>query len=191
MDPERSIYDVIMLDNAVKAAQEWSKANGNNTLILVTADHSHPVSVIGTVNDAAPGPEMRNKVGIYEDAGFPNYPAPDDDGYPGTVDVSRRIRLVFGATPDYYDTFQPFMDGEFVPAIKNADGIMVANEKYKDIPGAVLRVGNLPNKGPRAANQGVHSGDEVILTAMGPGAERVHGQMENSDLFRIMAEALA
>jgi len=26
---------------------------------------------------------------------------------------------------------------------------------------------------------------------MGPGAERVHGQMENSDLFRIMAEALA
>jgi alkaline phosphatase len=26
---------------------------------------------------------------------------------------------------------------------------------------------------------------------MGPGAERVHGQMENSDLFRIMAEALS
>ena len=191
MDPERAIYDTIMLDNAVRQAKDWSKANGNNTLILVTADHAHPVSVIGTVNDASPEPEMRNKVGIYEDAGFPNYPTPNADGYPDRVDVSRRIRLVFGATPDYYDTFQPFLDGEFVPAVKNAEGIMVANEKYKDVPGAVLRPGNLPNKGARAANQGVHSGDDVILTAMGPGAEKVRGQMENTDLFRIIAEALA
>ena len=191
LDPERAIYDTIMLDNAVQLAKDWAKANGNNTLILVTADHSHPVSVIGTVNDEVPGTEMRNKVGIYEAAGFPNYPAPDAEGYPDKVDVSRRIRLVFGATPDYYDTFRPFMDGEFVPALKNADGVMVANDKYKDVPGAVLREGNLPNKGPRAANQGVHSGDDVILTAMGPGAEKVRGQMENTDLFRIMADALA
>lgn len=191
MDPERAIYDTIMLDNAVRQARDWATANGNNTLILVTADHSHPVSVIGTVNDEAPGPDMRNKVGIYEDAGFPNYPVPGADGYPGKVDVSRRIRLVFGATPDYYDTFVPFLDGEFVPALKNSEGIMVANEKYKDIPGAVLRTGNLPNKGGRAANQGVHSGDDVILTAMGPGAEKVRGQMENTDLFRVIAEALA
>jgi len=190
MDAERSIYDVIMLDNAVKAAQDWAKANGNNTMILVTADHSHPVSVIGTVNDNVVADEMRNKVGTYQEAGFPDYQR-NDEGYPVSVDVPRRLRFVFGATPDYYDTFKPFLDGEFVPAIKNADGTMVANEKYKDIPGAVLRVGNLPNKGPSAANQGVHSGDDVILTAMGPGAERVHGQMENSDLFRIMAEALS
>lgn len=190
MDPERAIFDTIMLDNAVKKAKDWAKANGNNTLILVTADHSHPVSVIGTVDDNSPEAEMRNKVGIYEGAGIPDY-QPNDEGYPVSVDVPRRLRFVFGATPDYYDTFRPFLDGEFVPAIKNADGVMVANEKYKDIPGAVLRVGNLPNKGPRAANQGIHSGDDVILTAMGPGAERVRGQMENSDLFRIIAEALS
>ena len=191
LDPERAIYDTIMLDNAVQLAKDWARANGNNTLILVTADHTHPVSVIGTVDDDAPGSEMRNKVGLYEAAGFPNYPAPDAEGYPNKVDVSRRIRLVFGATPDYYDTFTPFMDGEFIPAIKDADGVMVANDKYKNVPGAVLREGNLPNKGPRAANQGVHSGDDVILTAMGPGAERVRGQMENTDLFRIIADALA
>jgi alkaline phosphatase len=191
MDPERAIYDTIMLDDAVRLAKDWAKANGDNTLILVTADHAHPVSVIGTVNDEAPATEMRNKVSIYEDAGYPNYPAADADGYPEKVDVSRRIRLVFGATPDYYDTFQPFMDGEFVPAIKNADGVMVANDKYKDVPGAVLREGNLPNIGPRAANQGVHSGDDVIVTAMGPGAEKVRGQMENTELFRVIADALA
>lgn len=191
MDPERAIYDTIMLDDAVKAAQEWDKKNGGKTLILVTADHTHGVSLVGTVDDDKPGSEMRNKVGVYASAGFPNYPAPDADGYPNKVDVSRRLRLVFGSTPDYYDTYQPFIDGEFVPAIKNGDGVMVANEKYKDVPGAVLRVGNLPNSGPDAANQGVHTGDDVVLTAQGPGAQRVHGQLENSDLFRVMAEALA
>ncbi len=191
LDPERAIYDTIMLDVAVKQAKEWAKANGNNTLILVTSDHSHAVSVIGTVNDEEPGVDMRDKVETYAEAGFPNYPAPDAQGYPGKVDVSRRLRMTFGAYPDHYDTFRPFMDGEFVPTLRNADGLMVANEKYKAVPGAVLREGNLPNKGARASNSGVHSGDDVVLTASGPGADKVHGQMENTELFRIMADALA
>jgi alkaline phosphatase len=191
MDPERAIYDAIMLDNAVKAAKDWAKAHGDNTLILVTADHAHPVSVIGTVDDDTAATEMRNKVGLYAAAGFPNYPAPNPEGYPDKVDVSRRVRLVFGAYPDYYDTFRPFLDGENVPALKGKDGVVVANDKYKDVPGAVLRVGNLPNSGHEAATQGIHSGDDVILTAMGPGAERVHGQMENTEVFRVIAEALA
>ena len=191
MDAERAIYDTIMLDQAVAEAKRWSQANGNNTLILVTADHAHGVSVVGTVNDEAPGNDMRNKIGTYEDAGFPNYPAPNAEGYPDKVDVSKRLRLVFANTPDYYETFRPYLDGENVPAIKNADGVMVANEKYKDVPGAVFRTGNLPNTGPRGANQGVHTGDDVVLTAGGPGSAAVHGQMENTDLFRVVADALA
>lgn len=191
LDPERAVYDTIMLDSAVKQAKEWAKANGNNTLILVTADHAHAVSVVGTVNDDEPGADMRNKIGTYDKAGFPNYPAPDAEGYPNKVDVSRRLRLTFGSYPDHYDTFRPFMDGEFVPTIRNADGVMVANEKYKSVPGAVLREGNLPNKGARASNSGVHTGDDVVLTAMGPGAEKVHGLMENTEVFRVIAEALA
>jgi alkaline phosphatase len=191
LDPERAVYDTIMLDSAVKQAKEWAKANGNNTLILVTADHAHAVSVVGTVNDDEPGADMRNKIGTYDKAGFPNYPAPDAEGYPNKVDVSRRLRLTFGSYPDHYDTFRPFMDGEFVPTIRNADGVMVANEKYKSVPGAVLREGNLPNKGSRASNSGVHTGDDVVLTAIGPGAEKVHGLMENTEVFRVIAEALA
>jgi alkaline phosphatase len=191
LDAERSMYDAIMLDSAVKQAKNWAKAHGDNTLILVTADHSHAVSVVGTVDDTKPGTEMRNKIGTYNEAGFPNYPAPDADGYPNKVDVSRRLRLIFGSYPDHYDTFAPHMDGEFVPALRNSEGVMVANEKYKNEPGAELRVGNLPNKGAAAANSGVHTGDDVVLTAMGPGAGKVHGLMENTDLFRVIAEALA
>jgi alkaline phosphatase len=36
----------------------------------------------------------------------------------------------------------------------------------------------------------VHSGEDVILTAIGPGSERVHGQLDNTEVFRIIADAL-
>jgi alkaline phosphatase len=36
----------------------------------------------------------------------------------------------------------------------------------------------------------VHSGEDVILTAVGPGSERVRGSMDNTEVFRVMAEAL-
>ena len=39
-------------------------------------------------------------------------------------------------------------------------------------------------------NSDVHSGEDVVLTATGPGSERVRGQIDNTEVFRIMAEAL-
>ena len=51
LDMERAVYDTIMLDNAVKLARDWARARGDDTLILVVADHNHPISLIGTIND--------------------------------------------------------------------------------------------------------------------------------------------
>jgi alkaline phosphatase len=62
----------------------------------------------------------------------------------------------------------------------------VANDKYKDAPGAIFRFGNLP----AMINASVHSGEDVILTAMGPGSDRVRGQIDNTEVFRVIAEAL-
>jgi alkaline phosphatase len=39
-------------------------------------------------------------------------------------------------------------------------------------------------------NADVHSGEDVILTATGPGSDRVRGQMDNTEVFRVMVEAL-
>jgi alkaline phosphatase len=129
---------------------------------------------------------MRDKVGVYEKAGYPTYPAPNSDGYPDRLDVSRRLALFFAAFPDYYETFRPKTDGPFVPAVEGPARAYVANEKYRDVPGAMLRVGNLPRNAP----QGVHTGEDVVLTAVGPGAERVHGFLDNTGVFRIIANAL-
>jgi alkaline phosphatase len=50
----------------------------------------------------------------------------------------------------------------------------------------VFRFGNLP----AMIDADVHSGEDVILTATGPGSEAVRGQMDNTEVFRVMVEAL-
>jgi alkaline phosphatase len=190
LDMERAVYDTIMLDNAVRLARDWASKRGDDTLILVVADHNHPNSLVGTINDdmsATPNVPFRERVGVYDKAGFPNYPAPDAEGYPSRVDVSRRLAIFSASLPDHYETFRPKLDDPNAPTVKGEEaGTFKANEKYKDVPGAVLRPGNLP----ALVGASVHSGEDVILTATGPGSERVKGSMDNTEVFRVMAEAL-
>ncbi len=190
LDMERAVFDTIMFDNTVKLAKDWAAARGDDTLILVTSDHQHPNALIGTINDdmtAEANTPMRERVGTYEAAGFPNYPAPNADGYPERIDVSRRLALFSATWPDYYETFRPKLDGPNVPTEKGeTPGTFKANPKYQNAPGAMLRLGNISSY----INASVHSGEDVLLTAIGPGSERVHGSMDNTDVFRVMADAL-
>ena len=190
LDMERAVYDTIMLDNAVRLARDWARARGDDTLILMVADHNHPNSLVGTIHDdmsETPNVPLRERLRVYEKAGFPNYPAPDAEGYPSRVDVSRRLAIFSAALPDHYETFRPKLDNPNEPTVKGeAPGTVKANEKYKDVPGVALRFGNLP----AMMGASVHSGEDVILTAAGPGSERVHGSMENTDVFRVIADAL-
>jgi alkaline phosphatase len=190
LDMERAVYDTIMLDNAVRLARDWAAAHGDDTLILVIADHNHPIGLLGTIDDdmtkETPAP-LRERVRVYERAGFPNYPAPDAEGYPARVDVSRRLALFSASLPDHYETLRPKLDNPNEPTVAAKDAnTYVANERYKSVPGAALRLGNLP----AMINADVHSGEDVILTATGPGSERVRGQMDNTEVFRVIAEAL-
>jgi alkaline phosphatase len=70
--------------------------------------------------------------------------------------------------------------------VAGADKTQVANPRYKAEPGAMLREGNIP----RSSDVGVHTGEDVVLTAVGPGSERVAGFLDNTDVFRVMVEAL-
>jgi alkaline phosphatase len=183
LDWERSVYDTILLDNAVQVAKRFA-GDRNDTLIVVVADHAHPVSIIGSYDDARPGERLRDKMAIYADAKFPNYPKADDKGYPPSVDVSRRLAFVFGAFPDHCTTGKPFLGGPFKPA-EEKDNMAVANEAFCT-PNATRMQGNLPF----AAPQGVHAADDVVLTAMGPGAELFRGRIDNTRVFRAIADAL-
>ena len=185
LDWERAVYDTIMLDKTVKVVQDWMGTR-DDTLLIVVPDHAHGLSIIGTVRDEVRAEQTRDNVSVYADAGFPNYPPPDARGYPNTVDVSRRLAVFFTAFPDYYETFKPSLDGPRVPAVGTLPrGPFTANDKF-NVPGAQLRTGNLP----RDAQQGVHTVEDVVLRAIGPGSERFHGFVDNTFVFRGMAEAL-
>ncbi len=185
LDWERAVMDTIMLDKAVEASKAWA-APRNDTLIMVVADHSHGLSIVGTVDDNAKGELMRDKVGVYAEAGYPNYPRPNGEGYPDTLNVSKRLAIFFSNFPDHYETFRPKLDGVFTPAVQAPDKQYVANEKYKAAPGATFRTGILP----RNSSTGVHTGEDVVLTAIGPGAQYIYGFMDNTELFQVMAIAL-
>jgi len=186
MDWERAMVDTIEFDKVIGLAQEFAKSNPD-TLIVVTGDHTHGVSIIGTIDDAKKGPDMRDKVGVYGDAGFPAYEDKNQDGYPDRVDVSPRLAIFSSNFPDYYETWGPKLDGPFNPAVQNEQKQYVANEAYKDLPGAVLRQGNLP----RSSDTAVHAVDDVVLQAVGPGADGFKGYMEQSDVYRVLADAFA
>lgn len=186
LDPERAIFDTIMLDNAVKAAKDFA-AKHDDTLIIVVGDHAHPVSIIGTYDDDRPGQTPREKLGTYANAVMPNYGPVDAEGYPTNIDVSKRIALNFGTTPDTCFNAKPYLDGENHPAVAGATkGTYVENPKDCERPGAVHITGNLPFD----ANSGVHSGDDVVLTAMGPGSEMFRGHKPNTFVFEVMTTAL-
>lgn len=186
LDWERAFTNTIMLDQSVAIAKKFAEKNPD-TMIIVTGDHTHGLSIIGTVDDSKPGTEMREKVGVYEDAGYPNYKDANKDGYPDDLNVSKRLAVFFNNFPDYYETFRPKLDNQFVPAIKNEKDEYVANKAYEKVPGAVFREGILP----RSSDTGVHAVDDMVIQASGPGAERIHGYMENTDLFRVIVDALA
>lgn len=211
LDWERAVYDTIMFDNVVKLAKDFAAKNAD-TLVIVVPDHAHPVSIIGTYDDSK-GEQLRDRLQTYSDAGFPSYPPADRDGYPEKVDVPRRLALVFAAYPDYCDPGRPYMDGEneptvvapsapavppsatgaapsapmpaSAPATPEAKPPAIANEVYCK-PGAARKIGNLPI----TARSGVHAADDVVLTAMGPGADILRGRVDNTFVFRAMARAL-
>jgi len=185
LDWERAAFDTIMLSNAVQIAKDFAKTHPD-TLIIVTPDHTHSGSISGVVNDAKPGP-LREKVGTYAEAGYPNYPKANVEGYPNQIDVSKRLAFFYGNYPDHYETMHPKFDGTFVPAIKSADGAYVANPKYLQQQEDAIHVGgNLP------VNQetGVHTADDAVLNATGPNADKFKGFMDNTKVFKVMAESL-
>jgi alkaline phosphatase len=185
LDWERAAFDTIMLSNAVQIAKNFAKTHPD-TLIIVTPDHTHSGSISGVVRDDRPG-HLREKVGVYAEAGFPNYPKADIQGYPNRIDVSKRIAFFYGAYPDHYETMHPKLDGTFVPAIKDDSGKYIANPKYIQMQEDAIHVGgNLPS----SQESGVHAADDAVLNAMGPGSEKFKGFMDNTEVFKVMVQSL-
>ncbi|MDO5699557.1 MAG: alkaline phosphatase [Dermatophilus congolensis] len=182
-DGPRAVYDAIELDKCVGIAKEWAKDRGD-TLIVVTADHNHSMSIVGTHDRRdKPSPDREGN-GVYGDAGFPTYVDSDGDGFPDNPDAD--VQLFFGWSnhPDHHDDFQhnkTFMQ----PALADATtGKAVPNpERDGD---AVLQIGNLPGEETNC----VHTVEDVSVMAKGPGSHRFNAVLDNTEIFFAIADAM-
>ena len=91
--------------------------------------------------------------------------------------------MFYADEPDHWEDRAAALELPREPTVPASDRKgWVANPAEKNAR-AVLVEGNLP----RTAEGGVHTMDDVVLDAIGPGSERVHGFMDNTEVFRVMA----
>ncbi|NEE03937.1 alkaline phosphatase [Phytoactinopolyspora halotolerans] len=181
MDGPRVAYDTIELDRAIGVARKWAEGR-DDTLIVVTADHNHSMSIVGTHDRR--NADGRQANGVYADAGFPTYVDDDGDGFPD--DPNPDVQLFFGWSnhPDHSDDFQH--NSVFAqPALIDPDTGVAVDNPERD-PDADVQIGNLPYNQTNC----VHTVEDVSVFASGPGAERFNAFLDNTEVFHAMIDAL-
>ncbi len=173
----RALNETIAFSDAVRAAMDATSAN--DTLILVTADHSHTLNFVGypargnpilgkvRVGDhfeGHPGDLAKDLAGLpYTTLGYANGP-----GHAGATDAqpagakryphwSRKLEQPASGRPDltHVDTTAPdFMQEALVPLRSES-----------------------------------HGGEDVGIWASGPGSQAVRGSLEQNAIFHIIVQA--
>ena len=174
----RALTDTIELSNAVRAA--LAKVNLDETLIVVTADHSHTLTIQGY---PMRGNNILGLVRQVDDYGRPEADYKRDElGLPTTTLNYTSGRGYTGASSDQPagpkkcckepDTFQGITNGR--PDLTNVD---TTDPDY-------LQEVTTPQ------NEERHGGEDVAIFATGVNAYLVHGSMEENWIFYVMADAL-
>jgi alkaline phosphatase len=183
LDGPRAVYDTIELDQAIGVAKRWARGR-DDTLIVITADHNHSMSIVGTQDKSLRSGNGSDRTGngVYGDAGYPGYVDADGDGFPDDPDPE--VQLFFGWSnhPDHMDNFQ--VDGAPTQPALSQGGTVVPNPAHD--PGALLQVGNLPYNQTNC----VHTVEDVGIFASGPGASRFNAFLDNTEVFFAMMDAL-
>lgn len=174
----RALTETIAFSDAIRAATEMTRAD--DTLILVTADHSHTMTFAGYANrgnpilgklrgssgEGAPSKELaRDATGrSITTLGYANGP-----GYAGESDREKEGPKTY---PHNATAFFPAKRGR--PDLDHVD-----TEAPDYMQEAVVPLG-----------AETHSGDDVAVFARGPGAAAVHGSLEQNALFHLVAQAV-
>jgi alkaline phosphatase len=183
----RALTDTQALDQAIGAAA--SMVDLRDTLIIVSADHSHVFNIAGY--PMRPLQELPYRVSSYE----PGYAAANTHGN-GILDVVYDLDQNTGHVSTAGDrnnvpyTVLGYLNG---PGYRGGSRVDPRTDTF---PG---RGGQVP-AGPwhpayfqeSAVPMGseTHSGEEVAIYAIGAGAQEVRGTVKNTFIFEVMAEAL-
>lgn len=183
----RALTDTQALDEAIGAATQM--VDLRETLIIVSADHSHAFNIAGY--PLRPLQELPYRVNSYE----PRYANTAGHGH-GILDVVWDLDQSTGHVSESTDrngtpyTVLGYLNG---PGYRSGARVDPRSDVF---PG---RGGQIPT-GPwhqayvqEAAvplGSETHSGEDVAIYAAGPGADMVRGTVKNTHIFHVMKEAL-
>lgn len=204
MDWQRAAYDTIEFDKAVEYAEQWNKEHGDNTLIIVVADHAHGVSISGTYHERD-GKKGTEAVRVYQNSIMPTFKDADGDGFPDNPDPDVTLAVQYANHPEYYENYH-FMPVPTPPALSVTETVeeaqnigdkvefhQVSRASSKANPDRIHPgdpVELMPANTPKDDPQECHSADDVLLNAGGPGSEYFHGVMDNTEVFFGILRAL-
>jgi alkaline phosphatase len=174
----RALQDTVELSNAVRAAV--ARVNLDDTLIVVTADHSHTLTIGGY---AARG---NNILGLVREIGPDgNLEADvkrDKLGRPYTTLNYANGRGYTGATAD-----QPEGSKQYPADPKGVRGITAGRP---DLTNVDTTDPNYMQETVIPLGDETHGGEDVAIFATGVNAHLVRGSMEENWVFYVMADAL-
>ena len=204
MDWERATYDTIEFDKAIEYAQKWDKEHGNNTLMIVVADHAHGASITGTYHERD-GKKGTEAVRTYAASVFPTFKDNDGDGFPDDPNPDVTLAVQYANHPAFYENYH-FMEKPTAPTItetvtKQEAQTVGDKTEYHQVSTKVAKanparqhagdpVQLVPANIPETVGDESHAADDVPLDAQGPGSEYFDGVMDNTEVFYAMVNAL-
>ncbi len=166
----RALTDAIALSDAVKKAKHLT--NDKDTLILVTADHSHVFTIAGYPSRGNP---------ILGKTAVDGVQAKDALGLPYTT-------LSYANGPGWTGGLQR---KEFNPANEGTVAAEYAGNKLRpDLSAIDTEAPNYMQEATVPMGSETHAGEDVAIYADGPSAYLVRGTLEQNVIYHIMADAL-
>jgi alkaline phosphatase len=174
----RALLETVELSNAVRTAQ--AIVDPNDTLIVVTADHSHVLTMSGYPTR---GNDILGKVyGNDAKGDRSREPLRDMLGLPFTTLSYANGPGYTGASPEQSEgpKHHPHTPSSYRGIRRGRPDLRRLDTSDPDY----LQEATVP------ARNETHGGEDVPIYATGPGAWLVHGVQEQSYVYYVMAEAL-
>jgi alkaline phosphatase len=174
----RALTDTIALSEAVQAAVDATSSQ--DTLILVTADHSHTLSFVGYPKRGNPIlDKVRGSSG--EDGDNGGY-ALDQLGLPYTT-------LNYSNGPGFVgeSAQQPEGPKRF---LHSASGVQIPKKGRPDLRNVDTQDPDYLQEALVPTASESHGGDDVGIWARGPGSDAVRGNVEQNTVFHFLLQAM-
>ena len=173
----RALTETIEFSHAVQAAVDMTSAD--DTLILVTADHSHTLTfagypargnpILGKVRGSSgEGAPSRNLAVDATGRPYATLSYANGPGYAGASDRQPEGAKHYPHNPSAYS---PAKDGR--PQLADVDTEAPDYEQESTMP----------------LSSETHSGEDVAVFARGPGSDAVRGSLEQNALFHVIAQS--